>query len=315
MPQLRETVFARGPSKLPARVERNDCCDWPVAGRDGMRESRLVSVGAVRLHVVEAGPSDGPPLLMLHGFPEFWWGWRKQIDVLAERGFRVVVPDMRGYGGSDAPIGVEAYRRSHLVADIIALADALGFERFDLVGHDWGGLVAWPLAASHAHRVRRLVILAAPHADTMTGELLRHPMQLLRSSYIAFFQLPLLAEAALRFDRFAALRHALTNSSRAETFSPSDLDRYVDAWRGAGRLTSMLNYYRALRLQEPRVGRITVPTLILWGALDTALGVHLATAAKGMCDDAELVVRHDVSHWLHLEEPEWVSDMISTFLE
>ena len=272
-------------------------------------------VGDVRLHVVEKGPLDGRPIMLLHGFPEFWWGWRKQIDALAERGFRVVVPDLRGYGESDAPRSVEAYRRSSLVADIVGLADALGFERFDLVGHDWGGLVAWPLVGRHAHRVRRLVILSAPHADTMTDELFRHPMQLVRSSYAAFFQLPWIAEAALRFDRFAALRHALTGSARARTFAPSDLDRYVETWSGEGRLTAMLNYYRALRLPEAEVGRIDIPVLILWGALDSALGTHLAEAAKQMCDDAELKIRPDVSHWLHLEEPEWVVNEIVSFLE
>jgi len=224
------------------------------------------------------------------------------------------VPDMRGYGASDAPEGVEAYRRSLLVDDIIGLADSLDLRRFDLVGHDWGGLVAWPLAASHAHRVRRLVILSAPHADTMNDELLKHPTQLLRSSYIAFFQLPWLAETTLRFNRFTVLRHALISSARAGTFSSSDLDRYIDLWGRDGRLTSMLNYYRALRLPEPPVGRITVPTRILWGALDTALGVNLSHAAKEMCDQAELMIRSDASHWLHLEEPAWVTAAISGFL-
>ena len=280
-----------------------------------MTAGRLILVGDIRLHVVEKGPLDGRPIMLLHGFPEFGWGWRKQIDALAERGFRVVVPDLRGYGESDAPRSVEAYRRSSLVADIVGLADALGFERFDLVGHDWGGLVAWPLVGRHAHRVRRLVILSAPHSDTMTDELFRHPMQLVRSSYVAFFQLPWIAEAALRFDRFAALRYAMTGSARAGTFAPSDLDRYVEAWTGEGRLTAMLNYYRALRLPEPKVGRITIPTLILWGALDSALATHLAYAAKKMCGDAELKIRADVSHWLHLEEPEWVSNEIGAFLE
>jgi pimeloyl-ACP methyl ester carboxylesterase len=276
---------------------------------------RFVLIGAVQLYVVERGPSDGRPVIMLHGFPEFSWGWRKQIDALADHGYRVIAPDMRGYGRSDAPGGVEAYRRSCLINDIIGLADALGLERFGLVGHDWGGLVAWPLVARHAHRVRRLVILSAPHADTVTGEMIRHPMQLARSSYVAFFQLPWIAEAALRFDRFAALRHALTSSARAGTFTPSELNTYVDAWSGDDRLTAMLNYYRALRFPEPQIGRITTPTLILWGALDTALGIHMARAAKEMCDDAEVKIRADVSHWLHLEEPDWVTNEIRLFLE
>jgi pimeloyl-ACP methyl ester carboxylesterase len=287
----------------------------PSADRIDMTEGRLVAVDDLRLHIIEKGPADGRAVIMLHGFPEFWWGWRKQIDALASRGFRVIAPDMRGYGGSDAPPGVEAYRRSKLVADIIGLADALGLERFDLVGHDWGGLVAWPLAAKHSQRVRRLVILSAPHADTLTSELLRHPAQLVRSSYVAFFQLPWVSEAVLRFNRFAALRHAMTDSARSGTFPAADLDRYVEAWSGHGRLTAMLNYYRALRLNEPPIGRVSTPTLILWGGLDTALGAHLAEAAKRMCDNADLNIRSDVSHWLHLEEPEWVTEAIASFLQ
>ena len=146
---------------------------------DGLDETVLrhgrFSTGTATLHVVEAGPADGPAVILLHGFPEFWWGWRAQIAPLAAAGFRVVVPDQRGYGESDKPEGIDAYRGSRLAGDVVGLADALGIDRFHLVGHDWGGVVAWATAALHPARVDRLAVLNAPHPDSWRSYVLRHP--------------------------------------------------------------------------------------------------------------------------------------------
>ena len=143
------------------------------------------TVNGLSLHVVEAGPSDGPLLILLHGFPEFWWAWRHQITFFAHQGYHEVVPDMRGYNTSDAPPEIADYLLDTLVADVIALADSYGADRFSIVSHDWGGLVAWGVGASYSPRLKRLVILDAPHPDLWAEQALKHPTQALRSTYVA----------------------------------------------------------------------------------------------------------------------------------
>lgn len=273
------------------------------------------AVNGLSLHVVEAGPANGPLLILLHGFPEFWWAWRRQITPLAEHGYHVVVPDMRGYNTSEAPHGITAYRLETLSADILALADSFGADRFQLVGHDWGGIVAWDVGARDPGRLERLVVMDAPHPDLWVKEVLSHPTQALRSTYAAFFQLPWLPEAVLRAFNFAGLR-TMVHLARPGTFEPGEMDRYVDAWSHPGSLTAMLNYYRALRKRpvpdQPR--RITPPTLILWGEKDSFLEGHIARSALDYCDDGNLTIVTDATHWLHLEEPERINRELIAFL-
>ncbi len=277
--------------------------------------SRTEAVNGVRLHWIEAGPADGPVVILLHGFPEYWWGWRRQIAPLAETGHRVVAPDMRGYNESDTPSGVAAYRADVLATDVVRLADALGAPRFALVGHDWGGIVAWEVAGRYPERVERLAILNAPHPDTMAASILAHPSQALKSSYIAFFQLPFVPELALRADGFAALRRSMKDSARPGTFGEAELDRYAAAWAKPRRLTAMLDYYRALRFRRSgAAARIAPPTLVLWGERDSFLESHLARAALGRCDRGRLVTLPDATHWLHHEEPERVGAELAAFL-
>lgn len=273
-------------------------------------------INGISLHAVEAGPGDGPLVILLHGFPEFWWAWRHQIAPLAEAGFHVVAPDMRGYNTSDAPQDIESYRLDTLVADIVALADAFGAERFFLVGHDWGGVVAWSLASTHPDRLERLVIINAPHPDLWLQVMKRRPTQALRSTYAAFFQLPRIPEAALGAGGFRGLRELMRRSSRKDTFPPDVLDRYVEAWSHPGILTGMLNYYRALRKRSlpDKPGRVRTPTLILWGENDVALEQQVARAALETCDDGRLEIVAGATHWLHLEEPDRVNANLIAFL-
>lgn len=268
----------------------------------GLGDGRHVRVGDIHLHIREAGPADGPVLILLHGFPESGRAWRKLMRPLAARGFHVVAPDMRGYGKSNAPAGIEQYSLDLLVGDVIGLADALGVITFTLGGHDWGGIVAWAVAAGHPARLDRLVILNAPHGDTVAPELRRHPRQMLRSLYVGLFQLPIAPEAILEAFSYRALRHSLTRSARPGAFLGAELNDYAGEWALPGRLTAMLNYYRALRLPAAPLGRVTVPTLILWGMKDRFLGAHLATAAADMCDDVRLVRFNEATHWIHHEE-------------
>lgn len=265
---------------------------------------RRLRIGGLALNLVEAGPPSGPPLILLHGFPEFWWGWRHQIGPLARAGMRVVVPDQRGYNLSDKPDGIEPYRLPQLGRDVAGLADALGLDRVDLAGHDWGGIVAWWTAARHPHRVRRLAILNAPHPDTTWRVLRADPAQALRSWYVAAFQVPGLPERLLAAGDFRALARALTGSGRAGTFSREDLARYRQAWSQPGAVSAMLAWYRALiRRPPPRAGRVHAPTLLLWGKKDVALGPRFASESLTFCEDGRLLWFEDASHWVQHEEP------------
>ncbi|MGH1572620.1 alpha/beta fold hydrolase [Methylobacterium sp. P31] len=276
---------------------------------------RRVTLPEVSLNVAEAGPASGPPTLLLHGFPEFWYGWRHQIGPLAEAGLRVIVPDQLGYGLSDKPPGIDAYHLDRLAGDVLALADAYGFSTVRLVGHDWGGLVAWWVASRHPERIDRLAILNAPHPAIVGAYMRHHPGQWLRSAYVGLFQLPGLPERLLTADRCRTLRRALTTTSRPGAFAPAEIDRYVEAWLQPGAMTAMLNWYRALvRLPRATPPRVRVPTLILWGRQDTALQPGLAEASLAFCDDGRIQWYERASHWLAHEEPAAVNADLTRFL-
>src|SRR5918998_6925397 len=202
------------------------------------------NLGDVRLHYVEAG--EGPLVLLLHGFPQFWYEWRHQIPALVEAGFRVVAPDMRGYNFSDKPPGVRAYRVELLARDVECLILACGERTAVVVGHDWGAIVAWIAAMRYPGRVGRLAILNVPHPARLLDGLLS-PGQLLRSSYIFFFQIPWLPEEVIRAGDFNLLRSALGRDPvRQGALTAEDIERYVEAMARPGALTATLNYYRAL---------------------------------------------------------------------
>ncbi len=277
--------------------------------------STMRPIGGVNLHVVEAGPEEGPLVILLHGFPEFWWGWRHQIAPLAEAGCRVIVPDQRGYNLSSKPAGARAYELDTLANDVVRLASSYGRQSFRLVGHDWGGLVAWWTATRFPQQVERLVILNAPHPAIFRSYALRHPSQLMASSYVGFFQLPWLPERTLARNGFTDLRRALRGSSRRGTFSDEDLAVYDAAWAQPGALTGMLNYYRALR-HRPRApgARVTSPTLLIWGERDLFLERGLAEASLALCDHARPVWFETASHWVHIEEAAEVNEELVEFL-
>lgn len=280
-------------------------------------EQFTVAVDGLDIHVAAAGPTDAPLVILLHGFPEFSFGWRHQLPALADAGWRVVAPDQRGYGRSSKPKGVRSYALDRLAGDVIALAEALGHRRFAVVGHDWGGIVAWHLASRHPEHVARLAILNAPHLGVVPAHALRHPMQMLRSSYVAFFQLPVVPELALAADDHRLLVLALEGSSRPGAFTREEIEIYREAWRQEGALTAMLNWYRAIPLDASARSdrRIDAPVLVVWGDADTALESSLAEASARLC--ASAVVRHlpSATHWLHHEEVDEVNRLLTTFLD
>lgn len=275
-----------------------------------------VSPRSLRLHLAEAGLADGPPTILLHGFPEFWFGWRRQIGPLAGSGLRLLVPDQRGYGLSDRPEGIEAYHLDRLAEDVIALADACGVGRFRLVGHDWGGLVAFWTASRFPERVERLAVLNAFHPGVFGDYLRRHPGQVLRSAYAGAFQLPRLPERLLLARDGLGLREMMRRSARPGTFSEADLDRYAREWRRPGAVTAMLNWYRALaRLaRDASPPRIAAPVLILWGRRDPALQPGLAEASLALCDRGRVEWFPDATHWVQHEAPEAVNAALIAFL-
>ena len=280
-------------------------------------ESRTIAANGLSLHARVAGPVDGPLLLLLHGFPETSHGWRHQVAPLADAGFRVVAPDQRGVGLSSKPGGVASYRLDVLAADVVALVRALGRERAQVVGHDWGGSVAWYLAEHHADVVERVAILDAPHPAVFATYLMRHPSQVGKSWYMAFFQLPWLPEALLQARDFEWLAQALTTTSRPGAFSAADIAIYRRAWAEPGALTAMLNAYRALgqgtRLPR-RPGPVTIPVRLLWGDRDAALEPGLADASMAHCSAGELFHFPEATHWLQHEEPERVNALLLEFL-
>jgi pimeloyl-ACP methyl ester carboxylesterase len=269
--------------------------------------------GQIRLHVVEAGPEDGPLVVLLHGFPEFSYGWRKQIGPLAAAGFRVVAPDQRGYGLSDKPQGLDAYNLDLLAGDVVGLIDALGYNRAHLVGHDWGGNIAWWVGIKHAERLDRLALLNIPHPTVLRRTLRQSAAQKARSSYAAFFQLPGLPELLLRGRSHALLARSLVRSSRPGTFTPEELAVYRAAWARPGALTGMLNWYRAAVRRppaRPASRRVTVPTLLIWGAGDRFLGREMAQPSIEMCDQGRLVFLEEATHWVQHEEPDRVNRLL-----
>ena len=285
-----------------------------MAGEDGLRFSR-VRLPELSLHVAEAGPADGAATILLHGFPEFWYGWRRQIGPLAQAGLRLIVPDQRGYNLSDKPEGLAAYHLDRLAGDVVALADACGIDRFRLVGHDWGGLVAWWTASRHGCRVERLAILNAYHPAVFGPYLRRHPGQWLRSAYAGFFQVPKLPEARLTADGGRVLRAALVRTSRPNAFPDADLDRYAEAWLRPGAMTAMLHWYRAVaRLEQGPSQRVTPPTLILWGRRDHALQPGLAEASLALCDQGRIAWLPEATHWIQHDAPDAVNAALAAFL-
>lgn len=271
----------------------------------------------VNLHVVMAGPPDGPLVLLLHGFPEFWYGWRKQMPALAAAGYHVWAPDQRGYNRSDKPAGVDAYRIDTLAQDIVGLIEASGREQVYLVGHDWGAAVAWWVAGNYPARVKKLAILNVPHPAVMRRAVLEDAEQRQRSWYIFFFQLPWLPEQSLAREGYTNLMRALKGSSRRGTFTDDDIAAYRQAWSQPGAVRAMLNWYRAAVRGQARpvaLGRITVPTLMIWGARDTALSRSMAQPSIELCDNGRLVFLEEASHWVQHEEPAQVNQLLLDFL-
>jgi pimeloyl-ACP methyl ester carboxylesterase len=268
-----------------------------------------VEGNGVRLHCAAMGPRDGPLVVLLHGFPEGWASWRYQMPALAEHGFRVVAPDLRGYGGSGKPREASAYRIETLTGDVDRLIAGLGRERADVVGHDLGGHVAWHLAMWRPGRVRRLAILNMPHPERMLRGL-RTLRQLRKSWYVFFFQLPILPE---RFVSPQRIRNGFRyGSARKGAYDEEDIESIVAA---VGDRTGPINWYRAAaRYRSPRWRPVEAETLVIWGQRDKALGEELAEPDPRWVPRSRVERIAEATHWVQADAPERVNALLRAFL-
>jgi len=272
---------------------------------------RTCEVGDVTIHYVEAG--RGPLVVLLHGFPEFWYSWRNQIPALAAAGFHVVAVDLRGYNDSSKPRGIDAYRVPELAKDIAGVITQIGEAPCVVAGHDWGGAVAWLTAMLYPELVSRLIILNSPHPVAYLREMRRSARQKWRAKYQLIFHLPWLAEFAMRRFRYAILRRAL---ARLGSFNTEEIERYVEAWMKPGALTGMANYYRAMRHRKAMRGlmrRIDVPTLMIWGDLDPFFTPETLRDFGEYVPDLRIEHVPDVGHFVQTDAPSRVSELMIGF--
>jgi pimeloyl-ACP methyl ester carboxylesterase len=300
----------------------------PLAGVELEHEDVLVN--GIRLHTVTAGPNDGELVVLLHGWPEFWYSWRFQIPALVEAGYRIVAPDLRGYNESEKPHGVDAYRIGPLTGDVAGLIDHYGDGTAHVVGHDWGGSIAWAMGIVRPEKLDRLVVLNAPHPANAAESF--SLSQLKKSWYVLLFQLPWLPEKLLAMNDYEAIERVFESADPA-AFDDEELERYKDAQRQPGATESALNYYRAYvddnaaaiaKSALPLVGRffdppgnetIEAPTLLLWGEQDEALGRELSEDLEEWVPDIRVRWFSEASHWVQCDVPDRVNAELVDFLD
>jgi pimeloyl-ACP methyl ester carboxylesterase len=279
-------------------------------------EQLYIKTNGITLHAMAAGPTDGPLVILLHGFPEFWYGWRRQIDPLAAAGYRVLVPDQRGYNLSDKPRELSAYCLDELTNDVIGLIDATGRKQAVLIGHDWGAAVTWWAAARDPQRFSRVAILNVPHPIAMRKHLRGSLRQLAKSWYMFAFQIPKFPEFMIRLRNWQAAVDGL-ETSRPGTFSKADLVEYRRAWSQPGAMTTMINWYRAMLRRPPKKlanPRITIPLLMIWGPEDAFVGRELAEMSLALCEQGRLEFIDGATHWVQHEEPARINELLLEFL-
>ncbi|HXW83610.1 MAG TPA: alpha/beta fold hydrolase [Candidatus Binataceae bacterium] len=289
---------------------------------DPWRFEKLKLASGLHMRIARAGSPAAPLVVMLHGFPECWYSWRHQLRALSDR-FDCVAPELRGYGETDAPVGVANYALDKLVGDVADLIHALGRERAMVIGHDWGGAIAWATALMRPELVARLAVLNCPHLKRFSEELRHNFRQMRRSWYMLFFQLPALPEWALRRKNFALLDAVLRDGTfNKGVISDADLRYFREAFRNPYSATAAINYYRAnfrsgfMARDNGWIDRkIAAPTMLIWGEQDFALGVEL-TGDMERLFAGEFVLRKiaDAGHWVQQEKPELVNRYLGEFL-
>nr|XP_048303054.1 epoxide hydrolase 4 [Myodes glareolus] len=274
----------------------------------------------LRFHYVAAGERGRPLMLLLHGFPEFWYSWRHQLREFKSE-YRVVALDLRGYGESDAPAHQESYKLDCLIADIKDILDSLGYSKCVLIGHDWGGMIAWLIAICYPEMIVRLIVINFPHPSVFTDYILRHPAQLLRSSFYYFFQIPWFPEFMFSINDFKALKHLFTSRStgigrKGRQLTTDDLEAYIYVFSQPGALSGPINHYRNIFNCLPlKHHMVTTPTLLLWGEEDAFMEAEMAEVTKVYVKNYfRLTILSEGSHWLQQDQPDIVNRLIWAFL-
>jgi pimeloyl-ACP methyl ester carboxylesterase len=296
---------------------------WSPDPSSGIQQ-RFIEANGLRFELAEAGTAQSPKLaILLHGFPELNFSWRHQMPMLAEQGWRVWAPNLRGYGMSDRPDGIAAYRLHNLLEDVGALIDAAKAEypaeEIMIVAHDWGAVIAWMFAIRQIRPIDRLVIMNVPHPKCAEREL-KHWRQLRKSWYIFFFQLPFVPEKMLLANDAKAVRRAFFESAaHKDRFAKSDLDVYAKAAQLPGAMQAMLNYYRALMRyaddRDPGDASVRVPTLVIWGENDLALDIHLLDGMEQWVLNLTLHRLPGISHWVQQDAPDKVNRIMTDWLQ
>jgi epoxide hydrolase 4 len=291
-------------------------------------KSQYAEVNGVRLHYVSAG--RGKLIMFVHGFPEFWYEWEKQLIEFG-REYQAVAPDMRGYNLSSKPADIENYHVNDIIDDLRALAEHLGHQKFIMVAHDWGGAIAWAAAMRHPEMMEKLVIINSPHPAVFARELLNNPDQQKASQYMLMLR-SAEAERVLSENNFARLMDVLVQFGSKWEMSEETRLKYIEAWSQPGALTGSLNYYRASPLYPPtskddealiggilnlprEILAVKVPTLVIWGEEDQALLTGNLSGLEEYIEDLTVKRIPDGTHWVIHEQPELVNTFIRDFIK
>ena len=283
---------------------------------DKVRFEKMQGAG-LNLNVARAG--SGKPVVLLHGFPEFWYSWHKQIGPLAQNGFDVFAPDLRGYNLSDRPEGIENYHLKLLVEDVACIVRACGSKQAHIVAHDWGGVIAWAFAGKYPELVDRFVVMNAPHGKLYRREI-RRPPQMFLSWYIFFFQLPWLPEWYMSSNNYAVMREIFTETpANKDAFPKEEIDKYVEAISRPGALNAGINYYRAmLQCKDGRTlgmnSHVSAETLVIWGEQDHALCSRLLDGIEDVAPRARVHRIPNAAHWVQNEAADEVNRVLLDFL-
>jgi len=274
-------------------------------------EEKYIETNGIKLHTIIAG--SGEPLILLHGFPDFWYGWKNVILGLKDK-FKLIVPDMRGYNLSDKPDGIENYKLEILIEDIKGLSEQLKLGKFTLAGHDWGGMVSWTLAEKYPEILKKLIILNAPHPKIYRKLVTKDVSQKKASRYIKRFYEE--GENFLYEKNFEALQLSVFGTAKKKNaFSDLDKEKYIEAWSQPGALAGAVNYYRANRRYEQWSGIINVPTLVIFGMKDIFVLPKVLVGLEDFVKDLKIVRIENASHWLMHDDPELVNSAIQKFIK
>ncbi|MEE4264707.1 MAG: alpha/beta hydrolase [Desulfobacteraceae bacterium] len=291
-------------------------------------QSQYAAVNGIRLHYVSAG--QGKLIMFVHGFPEFWYEWKKQLVEFSGE-YQTVAPDMRGYNLSSKPADIEKYQVNDIIDDLRALAQHLGHKKFIMVAHDWGGAIAWAAAMRHPKMLEKLIIINSPHPAIFARELLNNPDQQAASQYMLMLR-SAEAERVLSENNFARLMDVLVQFGSKWEMSKETRLKYIDAWSQPGALTGSLNYYRASPLYPPsskddealidsilnlprEMFAVKVPTLVIWGEEDPALLTGNLDGLEEYIEDLTVKRIPDGTHWVIHEQPELVNSFIRDFIK